>query len=194
MTKSIASGFSLVEVLLTMVILAIGVIGISVIELAVLRKAQQSARQEHALRLAGEAGDLLMALRRSGAPGLAALSDLDQRVTPAAAAAAFPGPACAVAACDAAAMASVELAALLDRMALKLPAARLRICFDRSPWNAAARSYVWECSASATASVAENAPLAVKIGWSETSSGAGNDGTAIQDSPRVVVSLHGEAR
>lgn len=192
MRPSIQTGFSLVEVLITMVILGIAVTGLTGAQLAVLRSARQTAQQEQALRLAREAADLLTAYRRSGAPDLPALTTLDHHPD-------TPGsvtlPGCFVARCDAATLVSAELQVLLDRLTSSLPEARLRICHDHAPWDPAGKAWKWECDGGASAG-SEGEPLVVKIGWRDLA----QDGTApgqgmrVSPAPRVVLSLHGETK
>jgi type IV pilus assembly protein PilV len=44
------------------------------------------------------------------------------------------------------------------RIAKALPDARLSVCFDEAPWNAAADEYTWACSKTGRT-------LVVKLGW-----------------------------
>jgi type IV pilus assembly protein PilV len=159
-------GFSLIEVLVSILVLALGVIGAAGMQLTALRTSQQSAIQTTALELATEMADKMRANDRamksddSSNPflGLDYATSVEPDV---------PGTLCygKSANCDAGQLASFDIYEWKKHLRAALPAARAVICRDAKPWSSAAHGYKWECDASSTSAGA--APLTIKVGWQE---------------------------
>jgi type IV pilus assembly protein PilV len=192
------TGFTLAEVLIAMLVLSIGLTGVAAIELHVLRSARQTFHHASALRLAIEIADMLQAGRGIAGHRLAALEDLDYLADPEKPPGAAPEAAnCYSAACDRDGFVAMETDGWRRRLHAELPAARLRICRDVSPWVAAGQRYRWECDAGGAA----GDPLVVKIGWHEAAPASraqnpttgGSDADAGAMVPRVVIRVESPA-
>jgi type IV pilus assembly protein PilV len=151
-------GFSLVEVLVSIVVLSLGLLGSIGMLLTAVRTGKEAATFTAAVNLAR---DLSEKVRMN--PGVAARSDaantyLVANWTVDSDAPAAAGGGCAAAACNPEGLAAWDMSEWKRRVAKALPGARLSVCFDDKPWNASAGEYEWECS--------ETGPnVVVKLGW-----------------------------
>lgn len=160
------AGFSLIEVLVSLFILSLGVIGAASMQLTALRTSQQSGFQHVALQLATDIADQLRlsVANNLGDPSNPLLT-LDfknngKAVTPVA-------PCYGAASnCDELALAAFGVYEVQSRVALLLPQGRVKVCRDGQPWDDDANSYRWSCSGGAS-----KAPLVVKLGWRQPSTG-----------------------
>jgi type IV pilus assembly protein PilV len=154
-------GFSLIEVLVSVLVLGIGIIGAAGMQLNAMRTAQQSAFQTAALTLAGDiadkmrANDQLMKQADQANPFIGI--DYSTKTEPSA-----PRTSCygANANCSAQQIASFDIYEWMRRMKDVLPEARAVVCRDATPWDSAANAYRWDCSGAGA-----DVPLVVKIGW-----------------------------
>lgn len=151
------SGFSLIEVLVSLLVLAVGVIGAVGMQLAALRTAQQSAFQTFALQLAAEMVD---AMRAGGGRLEPTMWVMDYSSAndgdPAA-----PAKFCYASSCDAQELAEFQRYEWKKRVKAVLPAGRVQVCREATPWDGAKRSFNWSCDSGAEG----GAPLVVKLGW-----------------------------
>lgn len=160
--RSRKAGFSMVEVLVSIVVLAIGVIGAAGMHLTALRTAQQAAFQTFALHLVSEMADAIraseVAMARNGEanPFLGVSYDAAVNGAPTA-----PGRFCYANACDAGEFAEFEIYEWKRRVKAALPGGRLLICRDAAPWSSASKALTWDCSNSAASDV----PFVIKLGW-----------------------------
>ncbi|HEX7636637.1 MAG TPA: type IV pilus modification protein PilV [Noviherbaspirillum sp.] len=174
-------GFSLIEVLVSLLVLAIGVIGAAGMQLAAARTAQQSAFQTFALQLAAEMADAM----RAGGGQLESMWAMDyssandgEPVTPA--------RFCYADSCNAQEFAEFQLYEWKKRVKTGLPAGRVLVCRDATPWDSVRRSLSWSCEGGA----GEEAPLVVKLGWQAKNP----DGSLVKDAgnsfpPNVVLTV-----
>lgn len=181
MTGLKKKGFSLIEVLVSLLVLAIGVIGAAGMQLAAARTAQQSAFQTFALQLASEMADAM----RAGGGQLESMWPMDyssandgEPVTPA--------RFCYVDSCNAQEFVKFQLYEWKKRVKTGLPAGRVLVCHDATPWDSARRSLSWSCEGGA----GEDAPLVVKLGWQAKNP----DGSLVKDAgssfpPNVVLTV-----
>lgn len=169
-------GFSLAEVLVSILVLTLGVIGAAGMQLTALRTTHQSALQTAALQLASEMADQMRAndsqlkLADSDNPFLAVdyRSAVDK--VPAA-----PATSCYATDCDGRELADFDIYEWEQRVRSQLPAGRVRICRDAKPWDSAARALTWSCSAAGNA-----ASLVIKLGWQ----GKNPDGSLVRDAKK----------
>lgn len=165
-------GFSLVEVLISVLILAVGVMGAAGLHLVSLQTARQSALHTSAMHLAVEMAESMRAhaVLSSGSDhfSLAAESSFSSNLE------------CAIAAdcADNSAEAPLHIEEWLRHVASRLPAGKARICRDAEPWNVGTQRLQWECLATDAL-----APLAVKIGWHDAIK---EDGEHV-DAPAIVL-------
>lgn len=187
MMKFNETGFTLIEVMISVFILALGVIGAAGLQLTALRTSQQSAFQTIALELAAEMADKMRAndpqMRAADNPyaKLNYSSDADAEPTP-------PSTFCygANANCSSAALAEFDIYEWERRIKAGLPGGRVTICRDASPWDARTGSFTWSCQGAASNSAA----LVIKIGWR----GKNPDGRQINETgkqfpPGVVLAV-----
>lgn len=169
------TGFTLVEVLVSIFVLALGVIGTAGMQLTALRTTQQSAFQTSAIGLATEMADKMrvnanqMKLADAQNPFLAVnyQSASDPDPTP-------PGKLCYTSGvdCSAAELAGFDIYEWEKHVKASLPGGRVLVCRDASPWDSGARAFTWNCNAGVA-----GAPLIVKVGWQAKNP----DGSLIKD-------------
>jgi type IV pilus assembly protein PilV len=177
MTGLKQSGFTLIEVLISVFVLAIGVIGAAGMQSIALRTSQQSAFQSTAIALASEIADKMRTNDRQ--------LKLDDRTNPfldidfqaAKDAIAAPRVSCYAASCSAEELAIFDIYEWKARVKTALPGARVRVCRDARPWDSAAGALTWACTA--TAANSHGASLVVKIGWQ--GKGRNPDGSVTKD-------------
>lgn len=141
-------GYTLIEVLVALCILSIAALGAAELQWQALAAIRQAALQGEALALATDIAERLRAM-----------PDADRCVS----AAGCPLPAdidCDARACSAAQLAAADLRAWLAAASARLPAARLQLCADDAPWDAAREAFRWECSGAGQAWI--------KLGWNES--------------------------
>lgn len=181
------NGFSLVEVLVSILILAIGVIGAAGMQLAATRTTQQSALQTVALQLASEMSDKI---RANGAairgrlenPFLSVDYNSATQGEPVA-----PAKLCFGIDCSDRDLAAFDVYEWERRVKSELPGGRVRICRDISPWDRGTRSLTWDCS---PGDANGTAPLVIKLGWQ----GKNPDGSLVRSGgaefpPSVAVTV-----
>lgn len=155
------SGYSMVEVLVSILVLAVGVLGAAGMQLAATRTTQQSSYQTMALQLAADIADAVRAYTQDEqlAAALSQSFDLDYTSTPGAPP--QSAASCYFNACGTDAFADAQIQEWKARLATSFPKARLRICRDANPWNEAGEAFKWDCGGDA----ASGAPLVIKLGW-----------------------------
>ncbi|SFG79131.1 type IV pilus assembly protein PilV [Duganella sp. CF458] len=145
------AGFTMVEVLVAVLLLAVGLVGALAMQAHAMRTRQESALQTEALQAAATLADRIRANAAQSSSYLGFEFD-------AAAAGAPDAPAdCAVAPCNAATIARLELSEFRRHLVAALPLARAVICRDASA--APGGQLQWPCSGAA------DAPVVIKIGW-----------------------------
>lgn len=151
-----ARGFSLLEVLVSVLVLSFGVLGAIGMQAAALKATRDARLQSTAVRLARDFGELMrgnriVALQTSAAAN-PYLQEFDG-VEPA-----LAGVNCFLNTCsNPTALAEFEAREWVQRAALELPGARITTCFDESSFDDQGQP-VWPCSNSGSVMV-------VKIGW-----------------------------
>lgn len=195
-----AAGFTMIEVLVSLLILGFGIMGAAAMQLTALRTAQHSAHQTAALRLAIELADSMRAARHA-APGANPPSSPDpnphsDRDNPYLAIDFGPGfeasgtsPGslnCYAASCNASAAIEAHIRDWLSRLSDALPAARARVCRDDKPWNSQMDRYTWDCIAG---SRPEMSAVVIKIGWRKKPEPGADVPSALKntDSPPALV-------
>ena len=180
MRKQARTGFSLVEVLVSLLILSVGVIGAASMLLSALRNTQQSGYHGIALQLAADAADQIRGyaisdVNDAGNPYLALdfrNGDIFQR----------PEDLCldVSSSCELAAMADSGIYEIQTRLIHLLPQGRIKVCRDAMPWNDSSNSYTWNCN-----SLGGTAPIVVKLGWREMLESSSGSITVMN--PRLVM-------
>lgn len=184
-SKHFSAGFSLVEVLVSIVVLSVGLLGTMRLLLAAAQTSSEAATFTAAVNLVRELSEKARMNKSVAASNGAANAYLvEQWVagTGSEAASATGGGQMCVASgapCDAAQLAAWDMREWKQRTAKALPAARVSVCFDEAPWNDAAGEYAWACSHTGRSVV-------VKLGWA---SHADTAETARVAAPRLVMQL-----
>ncbi|WP_354375045.1 type IV pilus modification protein PilV [Variovorax paradoxus] len=158
-SRQASAGFSLVEVLVSIVVLSVGLLGAIGMLLAAVRTGKEAATFAAAVNLVR---DLSEKVRMN--PGVAARKDAGNTYLVANWTAdvgtglAASGCTGVGTTCDPESLAAWDISEWQRRVAKALPGARLSVCFDDKPWNAAAGEYAWACSQSGR-------NVVVKLGW-----------------------------
>jgi type IV pilus assembly protein PilV len=173
MKRKLESGYSIVEVLISILVLSVGVLGAAGMQLAATRTTQQSSYQTTALQLAAEVADAVRAYNTDAQHSvtLGQILEIDYTSTPGSppdsAAHCYFNP------CEAGEFANAQIQEWKARLSTAFPAARLRICRDANPWSDAGHAYKWDCSGES----GSGAPLVIKLGWQ----GKNPDGSLSKD-------------
>ncbi len=180
------NGFTLIEVLISVLVLALGVIGAAGMQLTALRTTQQSAFQTVALELAAEMAEKMRAnaTLMQQAEEINTFLKVNYKATDGEPAA--PGKMCfgETAICNAEELAKFDIYEWEKRIKTALPAGRASICRDTNPWDADAGAFRWACDGASGASVV------IKIGWQ----GKNPDGSLVQNAnnefpPSVAITV-----
>jgi type IV pilus assembly protein PilV len=156
------AGFSLVEVLVTIVVLSIGMLGSAGMQTAALQANTQTRHQVVATSLASELaeamrGNHLIALNTDPAANPYLINHVSGALT-------APPVDCKVDSCSANTdeerlnNAHWQVHEWMVRVQSELPSARVRICFDSTPFHAATGAAEWDCDDSGDVMVA-------KVAW-----------------------------
>lgn len=178
--KHFSAGFSLVEVLVSIVVLSVGLLGAMGMLLAAARTSNEAATFTAAVNLVRDLSEKARMNKGVAARNGAANAYLVERWAEGTASRAA-GPTCATVAapCNAAQLAAWDMREWKQRVAAVLPDARVSVCFDDAPWSEAANAYVWPCSHTGRSVV-------VKLGWTPRGAAVADNGTA---PPRLVMQL-----
>ncbi|MGJ7541799.1 type IV pilus modification protein PilV [Variovorax sp. LT1R16] len=175
-SKRLAGGFSLLEVLVSVLVLSAGLLGAAGMLLTSLRSASESAVFSAAVDLARDLSEKLRAN-----PGIAARNDpANAYLLALGAGDAAPASALACvgeASCTAAQLAAWDVHEWALRVQVALPEARLVVCFDEA--FARAEDDVWACTHAGRT-------LAVKLGWAPR---VGHKADGAAPPPRLVMQL-----
>jgi type IV pilus assembly protein PilV len=155
-----AGGFTLIEVLVALFVLSVGLVGAAAMQMKARAARHQSALMSDGVQLAHALAEHM----RANPLAMAAADDanpyLQLDYDSSAGAPLPPASSClGAASCSPAAMAAFDLYETARALRDGFPGARLRVCRDAAPWDAAADSYSWECAAGA------GAPVVIKLGW-----------------------------
>ena len=192
-SKRRETGFSLIEVLVSIVILGIGMLGAAGLQLATLRSNHFTAQASVATQLVRDYEEITQMLRStniSTSEGTSALSGLDTSTSTTS-----PAPTSCQskdAACDASALAAFMLSEWKDRVKNELPGGRAVVCRDSAPKDtsgASAGLYHWACDD-------QGDMLMVKIGWTGRADKTDKTQQAISndDRPRIVMTVFGNQK
>jgi type IV pilus assembly protein PilV len=157
-------GFTLLEILISVVVLALGIIGGVALQMASLRARHQAVLLSQATQLATGLAERMRANPSQSDTYLTLNYDAFAEPSPAA-----PGALCHGGACTAAQLAFADLYEAKLLVKQNLPAGRVVICRDAGLWSGG--KLYWACVGGAAA------PLVVKVGWR----GKNPDGTPQTD-------------
>lgn len=158
-------GFSMVEVLISIVVLSFGLLGVAGLQAASLKYGRIARQQSTAVNLARDLADMMR-----GNPGAASLTsgnpyfgDFSGASIPAIGTTTCldAGNACT----DGNTIAAAQLTDWLTRVGQALPEARAVICDDSAPYVSSSGLPQWTCTASASG----NFTAVIKLGWTQES-------------------------
>lgn len=150
-------GFTLLEVLVSVVVLSFGVLGVVGLQASALQSNRDARYQSSAARLARELTDMMRdnptVAAASGNPYLGSFDYTS--FSPNTVAANCVTTACTL---NGTALAKFNMADWLTRLFAELPDAKVVVCFDSAPYTSSGQGQ-WGCTAGT------GAPIYVKIGW-----------------------------
>lgn len=165
-------GFSLLEVLISIIILSFGLLGMVGMQAAAMQANKEARMQSTAVRMARELGEMMRGNKNVGVqtttadnPYLITFKTADT-VTAAA-------TNCFTANCSsgtATALATFEVQDWLTRINTELPGARVKVCFDSTPYDSSGTPK-WVCDDTGGVAV-------IKIGWTRSSTNRAATGAA----------------
>ena len=184
-SKGAVAGFSLVEVLVSIVVLSFGLLGMVGMQAAALQSNRDSRAQSAAVFLARELAETVRGNKSEGIkltannPYVGAFSSPLAVAAPSYCLNVAPGTTACTGSGD---VANAQMTEWLNRVDAELPGARVAVCFDSDPFDSAGRPR-WACNGSGDI-------LVVKMGWTRGStdkSKSGNDALERATTPSVVV-------
>ena len=187
-SKGRQSGFSLVEVLISIVILSFGLLGMVGLQASSIKANREARLQSVGTTFAKELGEMMRGnLVESSKP-----TATNPYLVAAAGAAMAPatrsyclavGQTCATTA----AIANAQLTDWLARVSAELPGARVRVCYDSQPFDGSGDPQ-WACTDSSP-----NGTIMIKIGWTRASTNSASkdvdQATAATSMPAVIIPI-----
>lgn len=185
MERQVNAGFSLVEVLVSVLVLSVGIVGAAAMQLTALRDSQQSGFHNIGLQLAAEIADQLRVIEAG---------HFDDASNPFLSLDFKPGDTATTppvlcfddsVGCGEVALFAASIYQLQSRLSQQLPQGRLKVCRDASPWDEASKSYRWDCRTAGGAG-----PIVVKLGWRELDEGSKAAHSGTEAAPQFVLLVH----
>ncbi|GAA4031412.1 type IV pilus modification protein PilV [Actimicrobium antarcticum] len=168
MQRLTPGGFSLLEVLISVVVVSLGVLGVLALLLTTMRAAQNADAESVAFSLGTELAEQLRG--DASLVSLMARFDYDAAAPDSANSADSAAVSCygLAASCSTAQLALFNMEDWKARIKARLPAGRVRICRDTTPWQESIKALRWDCDANGVSS----APLWIKLGWQDRMAGS----------------------
>jgi type IV pilus assembly protein PilV len=155
-----SQGFSLIEVLISMLILAFGVLSMGGLQLASLRGSQSAANFSVAVTLAKDYTEMMRS-NSTVSNNTSTVAGVNPYLFDSASSSTFtatPSVDCKTTACTGAQLSVLHISDWAGRVTSQLPSGRAVVCRDPAPRNADG-SYRWSCGTNAGTAVT------VKLGW-----------------------------
>lgn len=169
------SGFSLVEVLVSIVVLSFGLLGMVGMQAAALKSNREARLQSSGVVLARELAEMIRGNKAVGVLTGTANPYLGSFTSPLTATTPFYCLNVGTTACaDATKVANAQMTEWLARVDAELPGARVAVCYDSAPFNANGIPQ-WTCGTAA------GGVITVKIGWTRGSTNRSATGAAALD-------------
>jgi type IV pilus assembly protein PilV len=153
------AGFTLIEVLISILVLSIGIIGAVKMQMNSIQATQQSNYFSAAVELATEIADKMRSngdqMRSTSSPFLKVNFQADKDHIE-------PTTTCFNVNCAPDQLAQSDITEWLQNIRTSLPNARAVICHDDAPWDSSNHSLTWACSATGN-----NSSVVIKLGWAE---------------------------
>jgi len=151
------SGFSLIEVLISILVLSFGIFGAMKMQLHSIQTSQQSNFYSTAMELASDIAEKMRSNQTTSTHYFnvnyqSSKDPSDSSET------------CHDVDCSSDQLANAAISEWIEQTKTLLPNARAVICRDSAPWNSSTNSLTWDC-----ASADNNASVVIKLGWAEQS-------------------------
>jgi len=179
--RSLESGFSLIEVLVSIVVLSFGLLGMVGMQGAAIKANREARLQSSAVVLAREAADMIRGNKNVGVqtttaanPYLGAYSNPNGSTPLEPATPAYCLSVGTTACTTATGIATSQMTEWLARVDSELPGARVSICFDAAPYDGNGLPQ-WNCTAGT------DGVLVIKIGWTQGSTNRSATGSSAFD-------------
>ena len=177
--KRAQTGFSLVEVLVSIVVLSFGMLGIVGVQAFALQSNREARLQSHAVNLARELAEMMRGNNQIGIKSAAADNPYLLAAT-SPLAVATPSYCLrvgnAATGCTATKdVASAEMTDWLARVDSELPGARVTVCFDSQPYDANGMPQ-WTCTPGVAGT---DEVVVIKMGWTRQSTDRSKTGAAM---------------
>lgn len=183
------SGFTLIEVLVSIVILSFGVLGVVGLQAAALKSNHEAKNQMTGVQLARELADIVRSNRAVGTltennpyVGSFAANAMGEIIPATASYCLSVGSSCD----SANAVAQAQLTQWLAHVGSVLPTARVVTCFDDEPYNSNGLPQ-WRCPATPS----PGAPLVIKMGWTRSTLDKSRTGAHALDRAESAESVPG---
>ena len=171
-------GFTLVEVLVSIVVLSFGMLGIVGVQAFALQSNREARLQSHAVNLARELAEMM---RGNNQIGIKSAADNPYRLAATSPLAVATPSYClrvgnAATGCTATKdVASAEMTDWLARVDSELPGARVTVCFDSQPYDANGMPQ-WTCTPGVAGT---DEVVVIKMGWTRQSTDRSKTGAAM---------------
>lgn len=184
LAKTTEKGFSLIEILISIVVLSFGLLGMVGLQSAALQANREAKLQSAAVTLARELAEEIRGNKSEGIkaaasnPYVGSFNSPLTAATPSYCLSLSSDTACA----SATEIAQAQLTEWLSRVDTELPGAKVTTCYDSAPFDANGLPR-WACTDSGTA-------LVIKIGWTRGSTDKTQTGNAALEratKPSVVI-------
>jgi type IV pilus assembly protein PilV len=168
-------GFSLLEVLISIIVLSFGLLGMVGMMAKALQSNREARFQSSAVNFARELGELMHANKDIGTQTTALANPYlidwnSASAVPAAATNCFTGDCYSSPSTSKLAIASFDVREWVTRVNTELPGARVLVCYDDAPYNSSGVAQ-WGCTAGGTVAV-------IKIGWTRGSTDKSQTGAS----------------
>ena len=183
-------GFSLVEVLISVIILSFGLLGMVGLQAAALQSNKEARLQSTAMTQATELAEMMRGNKDVGllTTSNPYMGDFTSPLTPNTAAYCLNVALSTTPCASTSTIADAQMTEWLARVDADLPGARVRICIDAAPYTSAGLPQ-WACASPAAGATA---PTVIKIGWSQGSTDRAAVGAAAIDRatrPAIVLTI-----
>lgn len=187
-TFSREKGFSLLEVLISIIILSFGLLGMVGLQAAALQANRDARLQSTAISLARELAEMMRGNKDVGlaSTGNPYLGDFTSPVTPTTASYCLNVATGTTACASNTAIADAQMTEWLSRVRNELPGAHVMICLDSAPFDSSGLPR-WVCTTTGT-----DATTVIKMGWTRTSTDRSASGSAALERatiPSVVIPI-----
>ena len=188
-TSSREKGFSLLEVLISIIILSFGLLGMVGLQAAALQANRDARLQSTAISLARELAEMMRGNKDVGLASSANpyIGDFTSPLTPTTESYCLNVATGTTACASNAAIADAQMTEWLSRVKTELPGARVNICVDSAPFDPSSGLPRWVCTTTGT-----GATTVIKMGWTRTSTDRSASGSAALERatiPSVVLPI-----